>query len=511
MIEIKKLKIKQIPIETSLLGKDDKIKNHKKSSHSFDKEAVWKVMLKVAAPIVIMMLFNSAYQFIDSLMSTDLVIYGKINGTQLSGGTSIGSIFPLMNILLAIGVAVSVGSGYGYTKSIAERNRLIAKRILGQSFTLTFFLGIGVIFFTAAFGIPYIRTVTGNWHNAAWGQYTSKMTMEGYLYMMTLVVAFIPMVLQNTFVRTIRSEGKAFVASLIPVLTLPINVGFDYILMSPKIGNIGLPGAGIATLIASTSGLLMIFSYSLVCRKKGEFSMGFRIKDIKVRKPLLKLMWGYGFGSFYRRVLNGLTIIILTSFVGNLIPSPDILKATWQTTWTMMTRSTNMGSMVALGIGQAMSMLITYYWNSDQKKKAAEASKIGLISIFISSLLVAGLLIGLGPLLFQQYNISGGFPGYNKELGLSFIFVVLYSIPLSWQMGPLLFYSGIKSPKASWVHSTWFNVILVSVAGIFFVIELFTKMPSLIFIGITVGAFLGFTIIAFIFQKRYSALAKTHI
>jgi|GEM_PF-2105228 len=120
-------------------------------------------MLKVAGPIIILMLFNSAYLFIDSLMSTTLTHYGTQNGTKLDGGTSIGLIFPLMNILFALVVSIAIGTGYIYTKSIAERNREIASRSIGQSFTLIIIVGIAVVIFTAAVGYPYLLTVSGNW------------------------------------------------------------------------------------------------------------------------------------------------------------------------------------------------------------------------------------------------------------------------------------------------------------------------------------------------------------
>jgi len=72
-------------------------------------------------------------------------------------------IFPLMNILFALVVSIAIGTGYIYTKSIAERNREIASRSIGQSFTLIIIVGIAVVIFTAAVGYPYLLTVSGNW------------------------------------------------------------------------------------------------------------------------------------------------------------------------------------------------------------------------------------------------------------------------------------------------------------------------------------------------------------
>ena len=238
------------------------------------------------------------------------------------------------------------------------------------------------------------------------------------------------------------------------------------------------------------------------------------LENFALNKSLMKLNWKYGFGSFYRRVFNGVSIIILSAFVGNLIvTASDPVVPTWTKAWTMMTRCTSMGSMVALGTGQGMSMLVTYYWNSNQKHKALETTKIGFISIVISSFLVAALLLALSPVLFGDYayKIDKDYRSLGSPIGIAYLLAVIYLIPMSIQMGPLLIYSGMQSPNLSWRHTTMFNSTLILVTLIFFIAEAITKQPLLLFIGIAVGSILGLIIVATFFKKRYKGLFQTNI
>ena len=103
--------------------------------HKFNDGSVLSVILKVAVPIVLLMMFNSAYAFVDSLMSSNFVNYGTTDeGIKLTGGTSIGLIFPMMGILNSFQVMHSAGGGLAYTKNLAQKDMKEQKKLLDKLF-----------------------------------------------------------------------------------------------------------------------------------------------------------------------------------------------------------------------------------------------------------------------------------------------------------------------------------------------------------------------------------------
>ena len=476
------------------------------SKHKFDNGSVLSVILKVAIPIVLLMLFNAAYAFVDSLMSSNFVIYGESSsGTTLTGGTSIGLIFPFMGILNGFGVMHSAGAGLAYTKNVAQEDWDGAKKTFGQTFTLGWSLGILIIIFTAIIGIPYILTASGNWHGQTWGDNTHTMVLDGYEYMVILTVAFIPMIMQGSYMRVLRAEGKGSASAIIPALTMPINIGFDYIFMA--VLHLNLFGAGLATLIASLSGVLMMMAYVFIIRKKESINISYKWENLKLRKEYLIVVLVFGLGTFYRRIFDGASGVLISTYIGNIfVDSKDVIDVpTWTSSWTMMTRSINMGNMMALGVGQSMAMLVSFYNNSDQKEKVKETLKVGSISIFVVQLIAIGILLFFAKILFHAYGVKE-FSWFSNELGLAYVFILLFSIMVSLQIIPALFYSGMKSPKSTLFHTMIYNSLVILVVSIFFLAERLTKQPILLFAGIFAGGFFGMIGSSLFFKKRYKQL-----
>ncbi len=477
------------------------------SDHKFNKGSVLSVILKVAIPIVLLMIFNSAYAFVDSLMSSNFVNYGETeSGTPLTGGTSIGLIFPLMGILNAFQVMHSAGSGLAYTKNIAQNDSDGAKKTFGQTFSLSWTLGAIIISFTALIGIPYILTASGNWHGETWGVHTHEMVLDGYEYMVILTFAFIPMTLQGSYMRILRAEGKGAASAIIPALTMPINIAFDYIFMAML--KLGLVGAGLATLIATTSGATMMILYVFIIKKKGDnINISYKWENIKFRKEFFIAVFIFGLGSFYRRIFDGINIVMVSTYVGNIsIDSASKVDVpAWTSSWTMMTRSINMGTMMSLGVGQTMAMLISFYNNSDQKDKVKETLKVGTICVFIVQMIAIGILLLIAKPLFHAYGVKQ-FDGYGGEIGIAYIFILLFSIPMSLQIIPALFYSGMKTPRSTLFHTMIFNASNIIVVSIFFSIERITKEPLFLFGGIFLGGLIGLVGSGIFFNKRYRQL-----
>ncbi len=487
-------------------------KNPSKGAHKFDEGSVLSVLLKTALPIVILMLFNSAYAFVDSLMSSAFVTYGEYNGAHLNGGTIIGLLFPFMGILIAFEVMVAVGCGLSYTQSMAQGNHDEANQRHNESMSIIIYIGLIVIAVIAVFGIPYTLTVAGNWNQEAWGPENSRqMLMDGYLYMIILGFSFIPMQIQQSYIRVLRAEGVGDAAAIIPILTFPINIFCDWLFMS--VLDTGIYGAGIATLIASVSGVIMMSIFIWYQGLSDKLVIKLKAPRMTVHKEVAIVILAFSMGSLLRRLFDGGTVIVLSAYIGNINTESmtGILaeRSSWQGSWTTMTRSINMGTMLSLGVAQTVSMLVSYYANSNQMNKVGETIKYGFLSMVVCTLLAVALLFGIQGLLFNAYDHINayGWEWFNP-ISTAFILALIYSIPLAIQPMPVMFYAGMKRPKLTLIHTVVFNAIVVTSATIGLIVNIFTGQPLYLFGSLVIGATIGLITTLFIFGARYKEINK---
>lgn len=485
-------------------------------AHKFDHGSVLSVLLKTALPIVILMLFNTAYSFIDSLMSSNFVEYGetiKENGevVALNGGTSIGLIFPLMGILTAFEVMIAVGAGLAYTQSMAQKDYNAARQRHNEATTMIILSCVIVFVIIALIGIPYLKTVSGNWHNKVWGDHTNKMIMDGYGYMLVLGVSFIPMQLNTSYIRVLRAEGKGDVAALFPILTFPVNIFFDWLFMSHI--KLGLVGAGIATLIASMFGLFIILVYVWYNGHKDKINIKLKLPAFKIHKEIAIIILTFAMGSLLRRLFDNGTVIVLSNYIGNMNVDGSNVNdlPQWTGAWTVMTRSINMGSMLSLGVAQSMSMLISYYVGSKQKEKIGDTIKFGAISMIVCTIFATLVLFGLQGVLFNAYSETSYGWKWGNDLFYAFLLALLYSIPLGLQPLAVMFYSGCKMPKATLIHSLSFNAIVILFSTLGLMLDLQTGQPLYIYGSLFVGALIGLIVVSILFKYRYKELITNNI
>lgn len=83
------------------------------SPEFFGTESVWKIMLRIAPPIMLAQLIQAMYNIIDSLF---------VGQYSDDGLTALSAIYPVQLIIIALAVGTGVGNQYAYGKAVcAER------------------------------------------------------------------------------------------------------------------------------------------------------------------------------------------------------------------------------------------------------------------------------------------------------------------------------------------------------------------------------------------------------
>ncbi len=482
--------------------------------NKFDQGSTLKVIIVTALPIIVFLTFNALYTLVDTMLASTLVDYGTVidDGVvnDLNGGTSMGVIVPWMSILMALPTAFSVGGGLAYTQSLARNDKVDAKNKFDTAFTWIFIAVFISFSINLLFFIPYLLASTGNLnafstdlnygHN--WEEHTRKMTFDGYGYAIMITISFLFMNINQLLMRRLRTEGQTIVPTLLPILSLPINLGLDYVLMNEHIGNMGLIGAGIATLIASIFITTLLFIYYLAYVPYKTTALKLTRPSISVGKTITIIVFMFGVSSMFRRLFDAGINISMASTIDNL-------GVGWHNAMTAMTRSMNMVMTVTLGIGQTLAMLAAHYYNSGNKVRFKESIKYGILTAIILQVVLALIFILIQEWIFIGFAADWP-PGWNWDLRLAYTLIMIYVIISSIQLIPPMFYAATKSVKKSIIHTTVYGLMTISSLWIGFAITKSVSQHSggvtdikdnILFASLVLGSAFGATFTSLYFTK----------
>ncbi len=424
----------------------------KDNNSTFYQGSVIKVIIKLALPIVMLMLFNSLYNIIDTIMAAQFVNYGVINGDKLRGSTVMATIIPITSIMFALPTTFVVGGGLAYTQAIGRNDQVKANEAYKNAFSTVLLTTFITMIIALIVTLPYMYTVSGNWNNGKWGEYTGKMMSEGYEYMVILMLSFFMMNTSQLIIRILRTEGKSVATTVIPMLSMPINLGFDYLFMG--VIHLGLVGAGLATFLASTFIVIVVYAYVYFSGKESKLKFKIQMPELKIKWTIVQVVFLFGFSSMYRRIFDG-------SINATLAGTIDNLGLGWHNAMGAMTRSMNMSMSVVLGLTQALAMIATFYYTNGDKERFKETVKYGFVLAVLSQVIISLLFIGIQKWIFIAFGAGEHWSDYSSYFRVAFLFMMLYAISSVVQLVPIMFYAATKRPKMSFLHTTFYGITTI--------------------------------------------------
>jgi Na+-driven multidrug efflux pump len=89
----------------------------------------------------------------------------------------------------------------------------------------------------------------------------------------------------------------------------------------------GLIGAGLATLIASSINVIMFVALLTALGHKGKTNMKISFEEMKLSKPIVILLFSFGASSLLRTVLDNTSIMVLATSVSHLGTNSDSVNS----------------------------------------------------------------------------------------------------------------------------------------------------------------------------------------
>ncbi|MFI3200652.1 MAG: MATE family efflux transporter [Eubacteriales bacterium] len=341
----------------------------------------YKTMLFIALPIAAQNLITFLVNLLDTLMISQLG-EDSLSGVQLAGQ------------LFFILILISGGIGEGINILIAQ---YYGKQEMGS------IRKIYPIAYRVALFVGFLGFLIGNFFPETFIRFYAKADdvkaiEEGTKYLQIVSLSYIPFILSEVTIRSMRAVKSAYVAMPIYFISFVINASLNYILIFGKLGfpELGVQGAAIGTVCARTTELILASIYLFRIDKKIQLKLvDLRSIDKAIRKKLVtfaapilcnEIVW----------VLASTTIALIFAKMGKQYVAANAVSSIMF----------QLVSMLLFGMGSAASVTIgNVIGKGDPKQAYTYANTFMLISICIG-LLSSTLVYHLKDFAITLYNLT---------------------------------------------------------------------------------------------------------
>jgi putative MATE family efflux protein len=334
-------------------------------------DKISSLLIKFSIPAIAGTLINALYNVVDR------IFVGRAIGDLGIAATAVS--FPMMMILMGLGMLIGFGSSTLISIHLGEKNLKQAQKIFGQALVLFFILSLFfgffiqiwlkdlLLFFGASENVlPYAR------------DYMRIILFGTFFHLISFGV--------NSF---IRAEGKPTAAMITMFLGAGLNIIFDYILIIKL--NMGMKGAAIGTIGAQIISSLWVLRYFL----SSQSTLKIRLCDLRIDPALIKRVIAMGspqcifhlIGSFVQALMNNQ----LFKYGGDIaISSMGVIFSV-----------SIFVVMPMIGLSQAMQPIVGFNYGAKKMSRAFSAYKLSCIGSSVYSF-SAWLLI----MIFSKQMVS---------------------------------------------------------------------------------------------------------
>lgn len=243
-----------------------------------------KLFAKYAVPQMIGLLCNSVYMIVDG------VFIGNRLGREAMAAAGVG--VPVLEILIALSMAIASGAGVMISSALGQKNGQKALHV----FTLGVWLCAGAGLAIAVIGNALIHPLVD-----LLGA-TAQIHAEAVCYL-RYIVTFSPFLLFSFFLSGMaRNDGRPGLAMLALTAGSASNIVLDYVFMYPL--NMGIGGAALATAVGPALSVMILLPHFVM--KKGRLYFDKMQPDWRLTGRICAL----GFPAFIMEFTIGLITLV---------------------------------------------------------------------------------------------------------------------------------------------------------------------------------------------------------
>ncbi len=315
-------------------------------------EPIFKLLVRFSVPAIIGMLVNAFYNVVDR------IYIGNSPSLGANGIAGITIAFPIMIILLAMGVLFGIGGSTLFSIRLGQKKPEQAQEVLATSFLLLVLSGLFFLVLGQVFLSDILRLFGASAEVLPYAKEYMRFIFFGAIFQVTSMGL-------NHF---IRADGNPKIAMLSMFLGAGTNIILDPIFIYAL--DWGMAGAALATVISQSLSFIWVVAYFL--GKKSKIKL--KIKRFCFQRTVVLTIVSLGMPSFLLQITSSLLNVILNKTL--LLHGGDLAISALGIVHSLQT----LLFMPVIGIRQGVQPLISYNFGAKQYDRVKEATKLGIYS-----------------------------------------------------------------------------------------------------------------------------------
>ncbi|PKG40875.1 MATE family efflux transporter [Psychromonas sp. Urea-02u-13] len=364
---------------TQLTLDTDEIEVASQTSHSHPllTHAIGGQFLKLAFPIIIALMINGLYSFVDAIFIT--------RGVGINAMASVSAVFPINMLIISISAMLGSGMASIISRHLGSGDKQTANQIFSSSllFSIAIGFGLSVLLYLIRFQIYQLLALPQELLNDA----------DAYLVPILLITTI--SFASGTLTESFRAAGKPQDMMKVMLLGSLLNVAFDALFIFAF--EWGVPGAAWATVLA----MLCSFSLAVRLQMNGKDRLQLTRKAFRFNVNIHKQVVSLGFPVFLSHSGFAFTIAV-TIFSVTKYSNADaslLLSA-----HGLIIRSFMLLFLPLLGMTIALQTLAAYNFGAGQLKRVKQSFFTAIMIGTIWTTCVSLLLVFKPQWLLQLFT-----------------------------------------------------------------------------------------------------------
>lgn len=433
-----------------------------------------KALNKLAFPTIFSMLLMFLNNLIDSFW---------VAGINADALAALGFISPLYLVIIGLGTGVGAGANSLISRYVGAKRIEDANNAVMHSIILTFIVSI-IVLIVGIFFLDDLVVLLGA------GSVRTYCLSYGEIIFLLNIVFLLPNVTASIF----RAEGDVERATNPLILTAVLNMIIDPILIYGL--DLGIFGAGLATVIASLAGyILMIYWISV---KKDTF-FKFKFSHYKRKMNIYREILVVSLPAATEEIIFALVAIILNYLIMTTAGVSEV--ASFTICWRMIT----IAFIPCMAIGIATITVSGVAYGGRNWPNFNETIKYStLISLIITVIICATFYFFAYPIC-DVFNFQAGNPALVNRSAEILQLLVFYNVLIPFGATAAYVYqgvgSGFKSLALTIMRELVLSMLFAYIMGITLNMGVFGVYLGAI-IGMNLGSIIGFIFI-WIFNMKF--------
>lgn len=345
-------------------------------------QLIWKMGL----PMVISMILQAVYNIVD----TAFVINMGEDG--VSGNLALTYAFPIQLLIIAISVGTGIGINALLAKSLGEKNKVKADKVVGNGI----FLGICIFVFFLVFGMFGAKSFI-----TMQAKGNALVTKMGSEYLTICCCFSFGAIGYGIFERFLQSTGKTLYSTIAQILGAVANIILDYIFIYPL--KMGVAGAAWATVIGQILSFVMAMLFHYITNKE----ISNHIKNIAPSITIIKQIYHIGFSAVIMQGLLSVMMLGVNLILGTAQENVSLLQGSFGIYYKIM----QFALFACFGLSNTIISILSFNYGRKDKKRSAECVKWGIIDTAIAALVITILFEILAVPLANLFGMASGESG----------------------------------------------------------------------------------------------------